>query len=170
MGFSDSWNSLSKTKKKKLQEFQKQCLVSNRAEMTGAWVLRACSTLCDPMDPTRLLCPWDVPGKDAGMGCHFLLQGTFPTWGSNFHLLHWQADSLLLSHVGSQKYRVCTDQSRVNKRKMDSETWWGLTPGWHTCLGLTGEGRWGEVGFGTDTLEVHFRKTNPTALGKEVWT
>ena len=28
--------------------------------------------------PTRLLCPWDFPGKDTGAGCHFLLQGTKP--------------------------------------------------------------------------------------------
>ena len=25
--------------------------------------------------PTRLLCPWDSPGKNTGVGCHFLLQG-----------------------------------------------------------------------------------------------
>ena len=31
----------------------------------------------DPMDPARLLCPWDFPGKNIGMGCHFLLQGSF---------------------------------------------------------------------------------------------
>ena len=24
--------------------------------------------------PTRLLCPWDSPGKNTGVGCHFLLQ------------------------------------------------------------------------------------------------
>ena len=42
------------------------------------------------------------PGKNAGAGCHFLLQGIFPTQGSNPRLLHWQADSLLLSHQGSQ--------------------------------------------------------------------
>ena len=28
--------------------------------------------------PTRLLCPWDSPGKNTGVGCHFLLQGIFP--------------------------------------------------------------------------------------------
>ena len=27
----------------------------------------------------RLLCPWDSPGKKTGVGCHFLLQGIFPT-------------------------------------------------------------------------------------------
>ena len=35
------------------------------------------------------------------MGCHFLLQGIFPTQGSNLRLLHWQADSLPLHHLGS---------------------------------------------------------------------
>jgi len=29
----------------------------------------------------------DFPDKDAGVGCHFLLQGIFPTQGSNLHLL-----------------------------------------------------------------------------------
>ena len=33
-------------------------------------------TLCDPMDP-RLLRPWDFLGKSTGVGCLFLLQGTF---------------------------------------------------------------------------------------------
>ena len=36
---------------------------------------------CDPMDcsPTRLLCPSHFPGKNTGVGCHFLFQGSFPT-------------------------------------------------------------------------------------------
>ena len=33
--------------------------------------------------------------------CHFLLQGVFPTQGSNLNLLHWQVDSLPLCHQGS---------------------------------------------------------------------
>ena len=37
---------------------------------------------------TRLLCPWDSPGKNTGEGCHFLLQGIFPTQGSNLCLPH----------------------------------------------------------------------------------
>ena len=37
------------------------------------------------------------------MGCHFLLQGIFLTQESNLCLLHWQADSLPLSHQGSPK-------------------------------------------------------------------
>ena len=31
--------------------------------------------------PARLLCPWDSPGKNTGVGCHALLQGIFPTQG-----------------------------------------------------------------------------------------
>ena len=47
--------------------------------------------------PTRLLCPWDSPGKNTGVGCHALLQGILLTQASNLHflyLLHWQAGSL----------------------------------------------------------------------------
>ena len=53
--------------------------------------------------PARLLCPWDVPGKNTGVGCHFLLQGIFLTQRWNLHLLHllhWQSDSLPLSLLG----------------------------------------------------------------------
>ena len=53
-------------------------------------VAQSCPTLCDPIDcmqPTRFLCPWDSPGKTTGRGYHFLLQGIFPTQGSNPGLL-----------------------------------------------------------------------------------
>ena len=36
---------------------------------------------------TRLLCSWDSPGKNTGVGCPFPFQGIFPTQGSNLHLL-----------------------------------------------------------------------------------
>ena len=49
----------------------------------------------------RLLCPWNFPGKNTGMACHFPLQGIFLTQGQNQCLLHWQADSLPLHHRGS---------------------------------------------------------------------
>ena len=67
-------------------------------------------TLCDPMDcsPTRLFCPWNSPGRNTGVGCHFLLQEIFPEQGLNLHLLcllHQsltsprQAGSSSLSHL-----------------------------------------------------------------------
>ena len=39
-------------------------------------------------NPDRLLCPWDSPGKNSGVDCHFLLQGIFLIQGSNPHLLY----------------------------------------------------------------------------------
>ena len=67
--------------------------------LEGAWVC-VHSVMSDSLQshgpyPTRLLCPWDFLGKNTGAGCHFLLQGIFPSQGSNPHLLcplHWQAD------------------------------------------------------------------------------
>ena len=59
--------------------------------------------------PTRLLCPWDSPGKITAVGCHFLLQGIFPTQGSNpclLHLLCWQAHSVPLWYLGSPFYSL----------------------------------------------------------------
>ena len=55
------------------------------------------------MDPyaTRLVCPWYSPEKNIKVVCHILLQSVFPTQGSNPCLLHWRADSLPLSHLGS---------------------------------------------------------------------
>ena len=38
------------------------------------------------LGPTRLLYPWDFPGKNTGVGCHSLLQGIFPTQGSNLDI------------------------------------------------------------------------------------
>ena len=39
------------------------------------------------LSPIRLLCPWDSPGKNTGVGCHFLLQGIFQTQELNPCLL-----------------------------------------------------------------------------------
>ena len=52
----------------------------------------------DWMKPTRLLCPWGSPGKNIGVGCHFLLQGVFLNPGLNPRPLHRQEDFLTLSH------------------------------------------------------------------------
>ena len=68
---------------------------------------RLCSTLHNSMEyvqPSRLLCPWNFPGKHPKVVCHFLPQGIFPTQESDLGLLshlHWQSDSLPLHHLGS---------------------------------------------------------------------
>ena len=51
--------------------------------MSELWLCsdaQPCPTLCPlwTAEPTRLLCPWDFPGRNTGVGCHFLLQGIFP--------------------------------------------------------------------------------------------
>ena len=61
------------------------------------------SSVAHGLLPTRLLYPWNFPGKNTGVGCPFLLQGIFLTQGSNLCLLHWQVDPLLLSHQGSMR-------------------------------------------------------------------
>ena len=50
---------------------------------------KSCPTLLRPhgLQPVKLLCLRDFPGKNTGMGCHFLLQGIFLTQGSNPCLL-----------------------------------------------------------------------------------
>ena len=51
----------------------------------------------------ELPCPWDFPGKNTGVSCHFRLQGIFLTQGLNLCLLcllHWQLSSLPLAPPG----------------------------------------------------------------------
>ena len=59
------------------------------------------------LQPTRLLCPWDFPGDSTGMGCHCLLQGIFPTQGSNPGLPYWGQMLYSLSHQGSLSIPSC---------------------------------------------------------------
>ena len=70
----------------------------------------ACSVMSNSLQPH----PWDSPGENTGMGCHFLLQGIFLIQGSNlslWHLLHWQPDTLLLTHLGSSLATINAPQS-----------------------------------------------------------
>ena len=75
-----------------------------------------------PPWPTRLLGPWDFPGKNTGVGCHFLLQGIFLTQGWNTSLFP------LLRHLGSPlgQYTPCylmPDLSREWEIKFTSSFW-----------------------------------------------
>ena len=70
--------------------------------------------MCFPPSEIPLLCccsvfatPWAAArqaplslGFPRQVGCYFLLHGSFPTQGSNPRPLHWQMNSLLLSHQG----------------------------------------------------------------------
>ena len=68
-------------------------------------VIQSCLTLLQPhsLYPARLLCPWDLPGKNTGAHCHFLLPGIFPTQESN---LISCIGGQILYHWGSPSYYV----------------------------------------------------------------
>ena len=76
-------------------------------------VAQSCPTLlrCHGLQPARLLCPWDSPGKNTGMGCDALLQGISPNQETNPHLSTLspalKMDSLPLSLRG--KMYLCAD-------------------------------------------------------------
>ena len=75
---------------------------SNFPRILVVFVAKSCPTLCDPTDssPARLLCLWDFPGKNTGVGCRFLLQGLFLAQGSNPSLLHYRR---ILYHLSRQR-------------------------------------------------------------------
>ena len=80
--------------------------LGQRDKWVFALVAQSCPTLCDPWTAVHqggLLCPWVFPGKDTGMGCHFLLQGIFPTQGSNLGLLHCREILYWLGYKGSSQ-------------------------------------------------------------------
>ena len=47
------------------------------------------------LQPTRLLCPWDSPGKITGVACHALFQEIFPTQGKKSVCNAGDPDSIL---------------------------------------------------------------------------
>ena len=82
-------------------------------------VVLSCLTLLWPhgLQPIGLLCPWDFPGKNPGVGCHFLLQGFFPNQESNSRLLHWQVDSLPARRQGSPNSLLQWANEKTGKTK-----------------------------------------------------
>ena len=80
---------------------------------------KSCLSLCVLMNcslPGSFLCPWDFLSKKTGVGCHFLLQGVFPTQGSNLHLLHWQPPGNLKDLLKVVLMRNVTAKACVDSR------------------------------------------------------
>ena len=76
------------------------------------------------LGPTRLLCAWNSPGKNAGVGCHCLFQGIFLTQGSNPGLLHCR-QLYHLSHQGSLpdiKLATSIGSSKMQKSSRKTST------------------------------------------------
>ena len=69
-------------------------------------VTQSCPTSCNPMDcsPTRLLCPWNSPGKNTGVGSCSLFQRIFPTQGLDPGFPHCKRILNLLSHRGGPNF------------------------------------------------------------------
>ena len=87
-----------------------------------------------------ILCPRDSPGKNTGVGCHFLLQGIFLTQGSNLGLLYCSQILYHLSNLGGPtkslyKYAnlyptLQTRELRLREKPGQSAS--GILP--HLCL------------------------------------
>ena len=74
--------------------------------------------------PTRLLCSWDSPDKNTGVGCHALLQGIFPTQGLNSRLFMSPA---LAGDIKSQTRAVGRWLPASMTLRDDYQ------PAWHRC-------------------------------------
>ena len=61
----------------------------------------SCSVVSNSLQPHGLYIPWNSPGQNTGVGCCSLLQGIFPTQGSNPGLPHCRWIPYQLSHKGS---------------------------------------------------------------------
>ena len=69
------------------------------------------------LKPTKLLCPWDFPGKETGVCCLFLLQGIFLTQESNPGLLHCRQILYRLSYA--TRKATCLIVQQKNKRERE---------------------------------------------------
>ena len=59
------------------------------------------------LQPSRLLCPWNFPGKNTGVVCHFLLQGIFLTQGSNLKSCISCIGRWILNQLRAPNYLKC---------------------------------------------------------------
>ena len=83
----------------------------------GGLVAKSCPTLATRgLQPTRLLCLWEFPGKDTEVDCHFLLQGIFLTQESNPGLLHYRQILYRLSYEGSPRVSVATIKKSTSNK------------------------------------------------------
>ena len=78
----------------------------------------SCSVISDSLKPHGLYCPWNSPGQNTGVGNLSLLQGIFPTQGSNPHLPHCRQNSLPAEWPGKPKHLInvwdCIDVQIIN--------------------------------------------------------
>ena len=130
-------------------------------------VAQSCLALCNPMDYSLSgsSVHGDSPGKNTGVGCHFLLQGIFPTQGSNPGLLHCRQVPYHLSHQGSPSvlWRVTQNTATVcflgslrTKKEAPDSTRGGRIQGECFCL----KSHWNEFFKKLKSLWVWWLKTS----------
>ena len=83
-----------------------KCLITKISSEIRMCVWVSCSVVSNSLQPhrlqpTRLLCPWNSPGKNTRVGCHALLQRIFQTQESNLGLPHCKQSLYHLSYLGS---------------------------------------------------------------------
>ena len=95
-------------------------------------VAQSCLTLCNPMDysPPGSSVLGDSPGKNTGVGCHSLLQGIFPTQGSNPGLPHCRRILYWLSHQGSPYLDLSPPRRGPTPDTFDPANFWQAIS-WH---------------------------------------
>ena len=108
--------------------------------------------MSDSLGPTRLLCAWDSLGKNTRLGCHALLQGTFPTQGSNPHLLcflFWQAGSLPRSQQGihGTKIKRMISEVKVTQSCQTLATPWTVAHKVPLSMGFSRQDYWSGLPF-----------------------
>ena len=79
-------------------------------------IAQLCPTLCNPMDcsPPGSSLRGNSPGKNTGVGCQALLQGIFPTQGSNADLPHCRQILYQLSYQGSPNGGIANSYLETN--------------------------------------------------------
>ena len=72
-----------------------------------------------------MVCPWNPSGKNTGVGCHFLLQGIFPTQGLNSHLLRLLSCSQIFFFFFYYwaTREALTAKYRLKLKKVGKTTW-----------------------------------------------
>ena len=93
------------------QNLTHHCKVTMKSQSVGHSVVSD-SLWPHELEHASFLCPWDCPCKNTGVGCHSLLQGIFPTQGSNPSLLHCRQILYCLNHQGS-------NYTPIKKKRID---------------------------------------------------
>ena len=112
------------------------------------------SVLSDSLWSHGLYIPWNSPGQNTGVGSLFLLQGIFPTQGSNPRLPHYRRILYQLSHKGSPRIlewvaRPFSSDSSPPRNQTGVSciagrffTHWAIREAPHTVHGITKSQRW----------------------------